>query len=380
MWSSSRMFSKFAPPSAAAMAMLASRGQWDPMKRPGVSQDERMTIGFCTGSNLLCEDTQSRRTACQRRRLLPLSTPSPVQCDTIPRGSRQQFEAIKEFRAKLARGETLVGIGIQFTDPVSVDALSDTSDFFWFDTEHIAMSPTELKVHMIVAHGKGCPCMVRVPGPNRIESVDALPWGTWIKHALDANADAIAVPQVRTAEEVRSIVADCHYPRGGSRSPPFNVAQPSTKEMKTRMSRGFGPTIPMNYGRIPQAQYLEEADKNIFVCVMIETIEALENLDEIAAVEGLDCLILGANDLSAALGVPYLNEHPLTVDATDKIIAAAKKHGKYVMFSTRYPDMAKKLAAKGCQILHVGHDVLAAVGYQTKLVNDIKGTSNYVPR
>lgn len=301
-----------------------------------------------------------------------------VQCETVPRGNRQQFEAIKEFRSKLAKGETLVGIGIQLTDPTSSDALADCSDFFWFDLEHVPMGPSELKTHMMVAHGKGCPCIVRVPGPNRVDGV-ALPWGMFIKHALDSNADAVAVPQVRTAEEVRSIVADCRYPRGGSRPPPFNVAQPSTKEEKHRMSRGFGPTTPMNYGRIPMPEYLEAADKNIFVCVMIETVEALDNLDEIASVPGLDCLILGANDLSAALGVPYQNEHPLTLAATEKIMAAAKKHGKYVMFSTRYPDIAKRMAERGAQILHIGHDVLAAVAYQTKLVADVKG-GPYVPR
>mmetsp|Transcript_93039 Transcript_93039/g.164511 ORF Transcript_93039/g.164511 Transcript_93039/m.164511 type:complete len:231 (+) Transcript_93039:3-695(+) len=230
----------------------------------------------------------------------------------------------------------------------------------------------------MVAHGKGCPCMVRVPGPNRVDGV-ALPWGMFIKHALDSNADMIAVPQVRTADDARSIVADCRYPQGGSRPPPFDKAQPSTKELPHRFSRGFGPTIPMNYGRIPMPEYLEAADRNIFVCAVIETVEAIDNVDEIASVPGLDCLILGANDLSAALGVPYQNEHPLTAAATDKILAAARKHGKYVMFSTRYPEIAKRLVKKGVQIVHIGHDVLAAVAYQTKLVEDMKG-GPYVPR
>merc|ERR1711939_715361 len=114
---------------------------------------------------------------------------------------------------------------------------------------------------------------------------------------------------------------------------------PSTRYDPHRRSRGFGPTTPMNYGRIPLADYLEQADQNIFVCVMIETVEAIENIDEICAVEGLDCVILGANDLSAALGVPYQNEAPETLAAADRIMAAAKKHGKYIFFSTRYPAM-----------------------------------------
>merc|ERR1740120_431354 len=135
----------------------------------------------------------------------------------------------------------------------------------------------------------------------------------------------------------------------------------------------------MNYGRIPLPEYLVAADKSIFVCVMIETVEAIENVDEICSVPGLDCVILGANDLSAALGVPYQNEATETLAAADKVIDAAKRHEKYVFFSTRYPAMAKNMSAKGCQILHIGHDVLAAVSYQEGLVADIKG-GPYVPR
>jgi len=301
-----------------------------------------------------------------------------VHCELPHRGSRQQFEAIRAFREKLAKGETLVGVGIQLTDPTSTDALADCSDFFWFDLEHVPMSPEALKWHMMVAHGKGCPAIVRVPGPNRVDGV-GLPWGMFIKHALDSNADGVAVPQVRTAADVRSIVADCRYPTGGQRAPPFNQAQPSTMEEPNRFSRGFGPTTPMNYGRIPLSDYLEAADKSIFVCVMIETVEAISNIDEICSVPGLDCVILGANDMSAALGVPYMNEADVTLAAVDKIIAAAKKHGKYVFFSTRYPKVAKLMAAKGAQILHIGHDVLAAVSYQEQLMVDMKG-GPYVPR
>jgi len=289
-----------------------------------------------------------------------------------------QFEAISEFRAKLSKGEVLVGIGVQLADPTSSDALADCSDFIWYDTEHVPLSPEMLKWHIMVAHGKGCPAIVRVPGPNRVDSV-ARPWGAAIKHALDMNADGIAVPQIRTAEDVRSIVADCRYPTGGQRAAPYNVAEASTVEMPNRRSRGFGPTTPMNYGRIPMAEYLAKADENIFVCVMIETVEAIANIDEICSVPGLDCVILGANDLSAALGVPYQNEAAETLAAVDQILAAAKKHNKYVFFSTRYPAMAKKMAARGCQILHIGHDILAAVSYQENLVADMKG-GPYIPR
>eukprot|EP00929_Paragymnodinium_shiwhaense_P001888 TRINITY_DN102093_c0_g1_i1.p2 TRINITY_DN102093_c0_g1~~TRINITY_DN102093_c0_g1_i1.p2 ORF type:complete len:345 (-),score=89.60 TRINITY_DN102093_c0_g1_i1:200-1234(-) len=308
---------------------------------------------------------------------------APVKCDAgAPlgkhRGSRQQYEGIKLFREKLKKGETVLGVGIQFTDPMSTDAMADCSDFLWYDTEHYPVSPEVLKWHLMVAHGKGCPCLVRVPGPNRVDGV-ARPWGMFIKHALDMNADGIVVPQIRTADDVRSIVADCRYPTGGQRPPPYDKAEPSTMEMPNRRSRGFGPTVSVNYGRIGMNEYLKACDENIFVAVMIETVEALENIDEICSVPGLDCVVLGANDLSAALGVPYKNEAPETLAAADKIIATAKKHGKAIFFSTRYPEMAKKMAAKGVQILHIGHDVLAAVAYQESLVAQLKGPG-YIPR
>jgi 4-hydroxy-2-oxoheptanedioate aldolase len=288
------------------------------------------------------------------------------------RGSRQQFEAIRNFRRKLAEKKVpLIGIGVQMTDITSTDALADCSDFIWYDTEHVPFSPEVLKWHIIAAHGKGCPAIVRVPGPNRVDGV-GLPWGIFIKHALDSNADGIAVPQVRTAADVRSIVADCRYPTGGQRTAPFHKAQGSTLVEPNRFSRGFGPTTPMNYGRIPLTDYLEAADTNIFVCAMIETVEALENIEDICSVPGLDCVILGANDLSGALGVPYQGNSKETISACDKIIDCAKRHGKYVFFSTRYPEAAKQMADKGVQIIHIGHDILAAVSYQEKLVSDLK--------
>lgn len=119
-------------------------------------------------------------------------------------------------------------------------------------------------------------------------------------------------------------------------------------------------------------EYLSKADDNIFVAVMIETTDALENIDAICSVPGLDCVVIGANDLSGAMGLPYQGGAPRVQEAVDTIITTAQSHGKFVFFSTRDVSLAKRLAAKGVQILHVGSDVLAAVGYHTKLAADIK--------
>ena len=131
----------------------------------------------------------------------------------------------------------------------------------------------------------------------------------------------------------------------------------------------------MNYGRVPMNEYLAAADRNIFVAVMIETVEALDDIDAICATPGLDCVVIGTNDLSGAMGLPYLGSHERVQAGVDRIIDAAQRHNKYIFFSTRDPKLASMLAAKGVQILHVGSDVLAAVAYQSKLAADIKSAA-----
>ena len=82
--------------------------------------------------------------------------------------------------------------------------------------------------------------------------------------------------------------------------------------------------------------------------------------------------MIGANDLSGAMGLPYQGSSPQVQAGVDEIIAAAKRHGKFIFFSTRDPALAKRLAKRGVQILHVGSDVLAAVAHHTRVVAEIK--------
>ena len=131
--------------------------------------------------------------------------------------------------------------------------------------EHTPMSIEMLKWHILAAHGRGIPAIVRVPGPNNHVGRSAGLWGADIKHALDGGADGVVVPMVRSADEVRAIVADCRYPTGGGRPPPFDHPGTDTR-------RGFGPVTPMVYGHAELYSYLARADRNVFVAVMIETV------------------------------------------------------------------------------------------------------------
>lgn len=160
------------------------------------------------------------------------------------------FEAVVTFRKRLEKGQILIGSAIYLTDPQASEALADSVDFLWIDLEHGAMSEEALRGHLLAARGKNKPAFVRVAGSST----------PFIKPVLDAGANGIVVPQVRGAEEVRQVVADCRYPPVGR--------------------RGFGPLVPSNYGRDAGAEYIARANAHIFVAVMIETTEALQAIDD----------------------------------------------------------------------------------------------------
>ena len=252
------------------------------------------------------------------------------------------FEPIATLRQRLAEGQVLIGTGIYLTDPQASEALADSVDFLWYDLEHSAMSIEALRGHMMVARGKNKPAIVRVPAGGT----------PFIKPVLDAGAHGIVVPQVRTPEEVRETVADCRYPPEGQ--------------------RGFGPLIPTNYGRANDTEYVEQANANVFVSVMIETAEALEAIDEIVSIPGLDAVVIGPWDLSASLGLLGQVGHPTMVAAMEKIIARARAAGLNVGSGMPVDaEFASLQARRGVQLLQVGGDCVYLVHCADQLVSAI---------
>ena len=340
-------------------------------------------------------------------------------------GNAAVFAAIAEFRRRLREEDNLplFGTSVQLTDPTSTDALADSLDWFWFDQEHAPMSPEVLKTHMLVAHGRGKPCIVRISAPNIGGSAGS--WGTYLKAALDNGADGVIVPQIRTADDVRAIVADCRYPTGGFRPAPNNVrpasvpeglwkqpARHDTSSGSTAVDfrrRGFGPTTPTNYGRLDVEEYLARADANIFVCVMIETLEvrnwpnaparlmcifscstrhhhrcltsrllrhrsaqAIQNIDAICSVDGLDAIVIGANDLTGSMGIPYVGGAEEAQEAIDHVIATARRRGKTVCFSSRNLSLSVQVAKKGVDLLHIGNDIQSIIAAQDLAVSTVR--------
>ncbi|MBT4098907.1 MAG: 2-dehydro-3-deoxyglucarate aldolase, partial [Gemmatimonadetes bacterium] len=158
-----------------------------------------------------------------------------------------------------------------------------------------------------------------------------------IKPILDAGAPGIVVPQVASAEEVQHVVDACRYPPQGQ--------------------RGFGPFVPTDYGR-KEAGYVERANRAVFVAVMIERKEAVDAIDEIVAIDGLDSIVIGPMDLSGSMNVLGQADHPDVVAAMEKAIAAAKTKNMPVGSGMPAdPAFASKQAARGIQWMQVGVDL-----------------------
>jgi 2-keto-3-deoxy-L-rhamnonate aldolase RhmA len=253
------------------------------------------------------------------------------------------FEAVLRFRERLKAGEVCLGASITFSDPLVSDALGDSVDFFWIDLEHSTMSPEALQGHLLAARNRNVPALVRVTGSST----------PFIKPVLDSGADGIIVPQVRSADEVRQVVNDCRYPPLGQ--------------------RGYGPRVPSNYGRDGGRAYIERANQAVFVSVQIENREALEAIDDILAVPGLDSVVLGPWDLSASLGFMGELEHPKVSAAIDQVIEKARKAGLFVGAGMG-PDstFASKMAKRGIQWLQVGGDYSYMIQYANQMTSEIR--------
>ncbi|MCX7028087.1 MAG: aldolase/citrate lyase family protein [Spirochaetes bacterium] len=204
------------------------------------------------------------------------------------------------FLTKAIRDKRLaIGGHVFLTDPSISEAMASFGyDFIWIDGEHGPFDKEKLLAHIVATNAGGAAALVRVPAND-----PAL-----IKPVLEMGPDGIIVPMVCTAEEAKKAISACRYPPAGI--------------------RGFGPRRANRYGTMPIAEYLAGADTSFLKIVQIEHVDAVRNLSEILAVDGLDAVIIGPNDLSASIGkLGYLGD-PEVVALYDEIVATCKREGK----------------------------------------------------
>jgi len=168
-----------------------------------------------------------------------------------------------------------------------------------------------------------------------------------IMKTLDAGAYGVICPMINTREQAQALVAYTHYAPQGARS--------------------FGPVRATLYGG---ADYATEANQTIVAFAMIETAQALDNLDAILSVEGLDAVYIGPSDLSLALGCkPVFDDvDPKVAQAIDHIVERARAHGVQAGVHNGRADVALARIAKGFRFVTVGSDArILAAGSQDLL-------------
>jgi 2-keto-3-deoxy-L-rhamnonate aldolase RhmA len=209
--------------------------------------------------------------------------------------------ATNHARERLARGELALGFGVHHLRGAAVGMLAAAAGYDWLfiDMEHGAMSVQEATQISIAALGQGVTPIVRC-------CKDALFEGT---RALDNGAMGVVVPHVDTAAEAREVAAAYRFPPTGHRSwggPPF----------------AYGMKAPA------PAEAQVELNREILVACMVETPEAVRNAGEIAAVPGVDVLLIGTSDLTASMGIAGQIGHPDVRAAYETVAKACEAAGK----------------------------------------------------
>ncbi len=223
----------------------------------------------------------------------------------------------------LASGGLALGLGVYHLRTAATPLLARTAGYDWLFIlgEHGSFSAQETAQLCLSALSTGVSPIVQI-GPGAFHDGAV---------ALDNGAQGIIVPHVDTAAMARDVVDAFRYPPLGRRSwggPPaiFAFAPPEMRE----------------------AQRL--ANDETLLTVMLETTEAIENAETIAAVDGIDILLLGVGDLSAEMGIPGERSHPRILAAAEKVAAACRRHGKTLGIGGAYTadllDIYVKLGAR----------------------------------
>ena len=175
------------------------------------------------------------------------------------------------FRSRLINGELLIGTLVSLPSPEIAEILTEVGfDWLFLDTEHGVYSAVEAQV-MLQAVGGRCAGVVRVPSGDDV----------WLKKALDIGADGVIVPIVKTAAEAAAIASACKYPPDGT--------------------RGVGLSRAHKYG-MGFDDYMKKANEKVAVILQVENRDAVDNIESIVAVDGIDAIFIGPYDLSASLG------------------------------------------------------------------------------
>ena len=254
---------------------------------------------------------------------------------------------MKKNRVKqaLKEGKTVIGTMItEFRTPEIARMMAAAGfDFIFIDTEHSPFTLETVVDVVRVCRSVELVCLVRVPDAEYHP----------IARTLDAGADGLMIPRVETREVVEQIVQASKYP-------PWGV-------------RGYGlRAIITNYENAGVRDWIEWLNENTMIVIQIERRRAIENIDQLISVKGVDAAFIGPNDLSISLGVPGQLDHPRMVEAIQGVVDACKRHD--IASGIHVRDLQKLLYWKerGMRLLTYSTDASMSMSAATEAVRELR--------
>lgn len=238
---------------------------------------------------------------------------------------------VNHTKQQLDSGQLALGLGMRVLRTVDAGMIAKTTGFDWLfiDMEHSSLDVDLASQVALAAMAMGVTPIVRVPGKEHHHA----------SRLLDCGAQGIVVPHVDTAEEAERAVSHCKYPPIGHRSM-------------------MGVLPQFQYESTPAAEAARVTNEQILLTVMVETPKAIANAEAIAAVPGIDVVLIGTNDLCAEMGIPGQFADARVEDAYRKVITACKKHGKHPGMGGVYdPPLMAKYIAMGMRMILSGGDL-----------------------
>lgn len=228
-------------------------------------------------------------------------------------------------KARVQKNDAVYGLFCSIPAALSVELIAAAGyDFAVIDLEHTLLGNEQLAAMLLAARASGISTLVRVAAPHQAVQ------------ALDAGAEGIVFPRIRSAAAAREAVRLCHFEPHGQ--------------------RGLNATWHSGYGRDDLLSTLEVVRRQTLVVAMIEDQTGLDDVDAIAAVDGIDVLLEGAADLSQSLGMPWQTRHPEVGAAVTRIHQAAKLHGKAFCALPRAPEDFPAWRENGVHMFILGDD------------------------
>jgi len=246
----------------------------------------------------------------------------------------------KAFTERLRNGDLLIGTLISLNSPEIAEIISHTDyDWLFIDAEHGAFNPQQTQA-MLQAAGD-TPSVIRIPAGDDV----------WIKKALDIGAAGIIVPQVHTAEQAEQIINQCKYSPVGNRG--VGIGRAHTYGL------GFEDTI-------------KNANDETAVILQAESRAAIDNIEDIVKIPGLDAILIGPYDLSASLGRIGEVNHPEVQEAINRVADVCKSANIKLGYFGVNASAVKPAMDNGFTLITVGVDTLFVIKAATETLEELK--------